>query len=106
VIVRKGRIQYFTEPHGELVDSLIERGVHRNVAKVLVFLESTPEATTRKIQYRTNLQQPYVCDATKYLIDKGWVKSYHESSSKRGRPMKVYHLVKPIAEIIENIEKK
>lgn len=104
--MRSEKVQYFTEKEEEFVNLLIAIGTKKNVATVLVFLASTSETTSRAIERGTDMRQPDVSIAMKYLMDQGWVKSRKNSSANKGRPMKVYVLVKPITEIMNAIEKE
>jgi predicted transcriptional regulator len=105
--MRQESIQYFTEKEEAFVNLLIEIGTKKNVAKVLVFLANTPEATSRAIERGTDMRQPEVSIAMKYLIDQGWIKSCESRPSEnKGRPMKVYELAKSITEIMGCIEKE
>jgi predicted transcriptional regulator len=104
--MRQESVQYFTEKEEELANLLIEIGTKKNVAKVLVFLANTPEATSRAIERGTDLRQPEVSLAMKYLLDQGWIRSQDTPSEKKGRPTKVYELAKPITEIMDFIEKE
>mgnify|MGYP001045596925 FL=1 len=64
-------IQLFTEKEEEFVNLLIEIGTRRNVAKMLVYLANIKEATSRDIERGTDLRQPEVSIAIKYLADQG-----------------------------------
>ena len=102
--MRQEIVQYLTEKEEEFANLLIELGTKKNVAMVLVFLANTPEATSREIERGTDLRQPELSLAMKYLMTQGWVRSRENSSANKGRPMKVYELAKPITEIMDNIE--
>jgi predicted transcriptional regulator len=78
----------------------------KNIAKVLVFLASTPEATSRAIERGIDLRQPEVSIAMKYLMDQGWIRSRVNPSERKGRPMKIYELAKLTTVIMDNIEKE
>lgn len=104
--MREESVQYFTEEEEEFANLLIEIGMKRHVAKVLVFLASTPEATSRTIDRGTDLRQPEVSMAMKYLMDQGWIRSRDNPSENKGRPMKVYELAKSITVIVDCIEKE
>jgi predicted transcriptional regulator len=104
--MKQESVQYFTEKEEEFANLLIEIGTKKNVATVLVFLASTPEATSRAIERGTDMRQPEVSIAMKYLIDQGWIRSRENSTKNKGRPMKVYELAKPITAIMDNIEKE
>ena len=64
---------------------LIEIGTSKNVAKMLVFLANTPEATSRDLERGTDMRQPEVSIAIKYLTDQGWIKS-REVPLRKERP--------------------
>jgi predicted transcriptional regulator len=104
--MRRENVQYFTEKEEEFVNLLIEIGTKKTIAKVLVFLASTPEATSRAIERGTDMRQPEVSMAMKYLMDQGWIRVRESHSENKGRPMKVYELAKPITVIVDCIEKK
>ncbi|MGA2917602.1 MarR family transcriptional regulator [Methanoregula sp.] len=104
--MKQESVQYFTEQEEEFANLLIEIGTKKNVATVLVFLASTPEATSRAIERGTDMRQPEVSIAMKYLIDQGWIRSRENSTKNKGRPMKVYELAKPITAIMDNIERE
>ena len=104
--MRQETVEYFTDKEEEFANLLIEIGTKRNVAKVLVFLSSTPEATSRAIERGTDMRQPEISMAMKYLMNREWIKNYESPSESKGRPMKVYELAKSITEIIECIERE
>jgi predicted transcriptional regulator len=102
--MRQESVQYFTDKEEEFVNLLIKIGTKKIVAKMLVFLASTPEATSRTIERGTDMRQPEVSMAMKSMIELGWIKSRETPSEKQGRPTKVYTLAKPFDEIINCIE--
>ncbi|MDO9325212.1 MAG: ArsR family transcriptional regulator [Methanoregula sp.] len=102
--MRTETVMYFTEKEEEFTDLLIKIGTRKNVAKVLVFLAKTPEASSRAIEWGTDLRQPEVSVAMRYLIGLNWIKSRESRVETRGRPMMVYGLAKPTHEIIDRIE--
>lgn len=75
-ISREGKIQDVNtateKATGILRDELI--GTKSNVAKVLVFLARTKKATSRAIELETDMRQPEVSIAMKYLVEQGWIK--------------------------------
>jgi predicted transcriptional regulator len=96
---------FSTKKEEEFVNLLIEIGTSKNVAKMLVFLANTPKATYRDLERGTDMRQPEVSIAIKYLTDQGWIKSREVPSKKKGRPMRNYSLAVPVKEIIAVIEK-
>ncbi len=104
--MRSENVLFFTEKEAEFANLLIEIGTKRNVAKVLVFLASTTEATSRAIERGTDLRQPEVSIAMRYLLDQSWIRSRESKAESKGRPVKIYELAKPIAEIMDSIERE
>jgi len=102
--MKQQNVMYFTDKEEEFVNLLIEIGTRKNVAKILVFLANTPEASARTIERGVDIRQPEVSVAMKSLTDMGWIRSRESSSERKGRPMKIYELAKPMNEIIEIIE--
>jgi predicted transcriptional regulator len=85
---------------------LIKIGTKRNVAKVLVFLAHTPEASSREIERGTDLRQPEVSIAMRYLAEQHWIASRDSKAENKGRPVKIYELSTSIDEIMDTIEKE
>ncbi len=100
-------VMYFTDQEVEFVHLLINIGIQRTVATVLVFLANTTGATSRDIERGTDLRQPEVSSAMKILTGRAWVKSHEiHRGHKGGRPSRVYKLAKPITGIMDCIEKE
>ncbi|MFA5236977.1 MAG: MarR family transcriptional regulator [Methanoregula sp.] len=98
------KVQYFTEKEAEFVDLLIGIGVSRTVAKVLVFLANTPEATSRDIERGADLRQPEVSIAMQYLKNQDWITARQVRTESIGRPQNVICLSRPVSDIIECIQ--
>lgn len=103
--MREEVVQYFSEKEEEFASLLMDIGTKRNVAKVLVYLINTKEATSRAIERGIDLRQPEVSLAIKYMAGQGWVKSDEIPSAKKGRPNKKYALAIPVKDIMASIEK-
>jgi predicted transcriptional regulator len=99
-------IMNFTEMEKEFAEILSEIGIKKKIAKVLAFLANTPEATSREIERETDLRQPDVSLAMKYLMKQGWITSRENKKDSKGHPIKIYELAKPINEIMDRIEKE
>lgn len=104
--MRAENVMYFTEKEEEFVNLLTEIGMKRIIAKVLVFLGNIPEATSHVIERGTDLRQPEVSIAINYMTERDWIKSRDDKPEGKGRPLKVYALSKPIADIMDVIEKE
>ncbi|MFA5332663.1 MAG: ArsR family transcriptional regulator [Methanoregula sp.] len=102
--MRTESVQYFTDKEEAFVNLLIEIGTKKNVAKMIVFLANVPEATSMDLERGTDLRQPEVSIAMKYLADQGWIKEREKTSESKDRPMKVYELAVPVMKIIRFIE--
>jgi predicted transcriptional regulator len=102
--MRQEKVMYFTQDEEEFANLLIKIGTKKNIARVLVFLAKTPEATSHTIENGTDLRQPEVSLAMGYLMDQGWIKSRECKGERKGRPMKMYTLTKPINEILDYVE--
>ncbi len=104
--MRMKEVQCFTEKEDEFANLLIEIGTKRNIAKVLVFLANAPEATSRDIERGTDLRQPEVSLAMRFLTDQGWITNRESKADSKGRPVKIYKLAQPITEIMDRIERE
>jgi predicted transcriptional regulator len=102
--MKQENVLYFTDKEEKFVNLLIEIGIKKNIAKVLVFLANTPESTSRAIERGADMRQPEVSVAMRYLMEQGWIKSRECSDKREGRPTKIYELAIPATEIMDRIE--
>ena len=102
--MRQKNVPHFTENDREFANLLIEIGTKKNIAKMLAFLASTPEATPRAIEHGIDMRRPEISRATKSLVELGWIRSRKSSSENEGRQKRIYELAKPITEIMDYIE--
>ncbi len=105
-MMRTKNVMYFTQEEENLANLLIRTGMKRNVARVLVYLAHNPEATSREIERGTDLRQPEVSLAMSALAGQKWVGNREVKAENKGRPVKIYHLLNPFAEIIDAIERE
>jgi predicted transcriptional regulator len=96
----------FTEREETITDILAGLGLKKNVARVIVYLSSTDEATSRMIERGTDLRQPEVSMAMRQLKASRWVTSTERKAESKGRPVKIYRLSYPIAAIMDSIEEE
>jgi predicted transcriptional regulator len=104
--MKRQTIHFFTEKEEEFANLLIEIGMKKNTAKVLVFLANITEATSRVIERGTDLRQPEVSIAIRYLDEQNWISSRVSKEESRGRRVRIYKLARPIREIVVFIENK
>jgi len=102
--MRSKNVMYFTQREEEFANLLIRIGIRRNMAKVLVYLAHTNEATSRDIERGTDLRQPEVSIAMAQMIEQRWVENRESKADNKGRPVKIYRLAMPINEIMDIIE--
>ena len=102
--MRSENVSFFTEKEEEFANLLIKIGIKKNIARILVYLANIPEATSHDIERGTDMRQPEVSIAMRYLMDKGWIRSRESSADSKGRPIKIYELAKPFNEIMDCIE--
>jgi predicted transcriptional regulator len=105
-LMKSKNVLYFTPREEEFADLLIRIGIRKNVAKVLVYLAHTPEATSREIERGTDLRQPEVSIAMAQLMERFWVESRENKAENKGRPVKIYRLSRPIGEVMDTIERE
>jgi predicted transcriptional regulator len=102
--MREEIVHFFTDKEEEFVSLLAQIGIQNRTARVLVFLANVPETTSLAIERGTDLRQPEVSMAMKYLKNRGWVSITESPSENKGRPKKVYRLAKPMTGILDIIE--
>ena len=102
--MRSENITFFTDKEEELTNLLIKIGIKKNIARILVFFANIPDATSHDIERGTDMRQPEVSIAMRYLMDKGWIRSRESSADSRSRQIKIYELAKPFNEIMDCIE--
>ena len=104
--MREENVQYFTETEEKFANLLIDIGMKKNIARLLVFFANTPEATSRQIERGVDIRQPEVSIAIRYLTEQNWIACNEIPSDRKGRPQKNYSLAIPLNDIITAIEKE
>jgi len=88
----------------EFASILMKVGLKRNVAKVLTYLASVAEATSREIEIGSDLRQPEVSIAMREIRKMDWISERDEKNPGKGRPYRIYKLNKSLHEIIDYLE--
>jgi len=104
--MRNEIVQYFSKKEESIAHLLIELGIHKNVAWVLVFFARTPEATSHDIEHGTGLRQPEISLAMRQMIERGWIACRGPLAGQMGRKKKVYELAMPLVRIVDSIEQE
>ncbi|MDY0386914.1 MAG: transcriptional regulator [Methanolobus sp.] len=96
-----------SEKEYEIVELLRKLDINRTVALTLACLSCGEEITSREIEKNSNLRQPEVSIAMRYLKDNNWVDIREEKKNEgKGRPVKLYRLVTPLEHIVHSIEQE
>ncbi|TGC06662.1 transcriptional regulator [Methanolobus halotolerans] len=105
--MREKKPHNMSEKEYEIVELLRKLDMNRPVALTLASLSSGDEITSREIEYISNLRQPEVSIAMRYLKENNWVEIREEKKTEgKGRPVKLYRLITPLEEIVRSIEQK
>ena len=100
-LMQRNKGQYFSEEEKEFVILLINLGMNKNAAILLVFLAGTSLTTFREIESGTDLCESEI-SSDEVPNDQGWIRTC--PSEKKGRLKKVYGLTKPVADIVQDTE--
>ena len=102
--VMKINAPYQNVEREEFASMLMKVGLKRNVAKVLTYLATVDEATSREIEMGSDLRQPEVSIAMREIRKLEWVSERDEKNPGKGRPYRIYKLNKSLPEIIGYLE--
>ncbi len=98
--VKKRNISYLDDNDEKLVQSLAAGGIREPAARVLVFLERHPGATSREIEQGTDMSQPQMSLILNYMKEQGWVMS----RGRRGRGHRQqFFLARPFGEFVGEV---
>jgi len=104
--MKKLTVPVLDEKDRNFVDSLVSIGLKRNVAKTLVYLSGVGETVSREIELGADLRQPEVSIVMRELKEEGWLEVQEIKKEGKGRPLKSYHLSKPLSDIIGILEER
>lgn len=105
--MREKKPSGMSEKEYEIVELLRKLDINRPVALTLACLSCGKEITSREIETNSNLRQPEVSIAMRYLNDNKWVEIREEKKTEgKGRPVKLYKLITPLDEIVQSIEQR
>lgn len=106
VALKRETAEVLDEDDLEAVRLLVELGVDRNEARLLVALAQSDEATARQLERAADLRQPQVSVAARALRRRGWVGMRKMQGEGRGRPRHVYRLDVPFGEVLDRVAAK
>ena len=85
---------------------MVALGIHRNAAKVFLYMAANGNTTSDELERVLELGQPSVSTAIKDLNGMGWLNTEYIMSDRKGRPRHKYSLSDCPSKIIEEIERK
>lgn len=88
----------------QIIDILSDVGLKSGEARVLVVLFKGYDLTSREVERISDLRQPEVSIAINQLIKRKWVFVTNHITEKKGRPVKVYSLLRAIDDILDEIK--
>ncbi|MGV8108288.1 MarR family transcriptional regulator [Methanospirillum sp.] len=89
----------------EIAEIFNDIGVKRNASRVLVLMIRGFDLTSREIERVCDIRQPEVSIALSDLENRKWVKKVGQKSENKGRPVLIYHLVKSVDDILDELKK-
>ena len=90
----------------QTITALLNAGMKRNSAKVLVFIALNSGTTSENVERAMRLRQPDVSVSVQELYENGWLGRVSVRGTGKGRPKYVYTLSKPFGAIIDEIAEK
>jgi predicted transcriptional regulator len=103
-----GLVPGMNDKETEIANLLGKLNLSKPISRTLACLSCENEITSREIEMKSQLRQPEVSIAMKYLRKKrGWIhcKEIKQNEGK-GRPVKLYHLMVPMEEIVDTLERE
>ena len=91
---------------GEIADLFRDIGMKKNCALVLVTLLQDTDLSSRDIERITDLRQPEVSLALTDLMRRKWVDVVRLITENKGRPVKIYHIMKKPEVILEELREE
>ena len=99
-------MRYLTGKAEEMIRYLSAAGVRLAAARVLVFLEHTPDATAREIEEGTAQRQPEISISLHQLMERGWVELRKKEQGHRRHKVRIFSLVRPFDTIVACIDQE
>ena len=97
--------QQLSDGEEEIAEIFNDIGVKRNASRVLVLMIRGFDLTSREIERFCDIRQPEVSIALTDLEKRKWVKKVGQKSENKGRPVLIYHLVKSVDDILDELKK-
>lgn len=88
----------------EVVQILVQLGLARNEARVVVYLAQVDEAVSRQVEQGADMRQPEVSTAMRELRRRGWVAKRDVKREGKGRPLHCYRLAVAFDAALDDLE--
>lgn len=88
----------------EIAEIFNDIGVKRNASRVLVLMIRGFDLTSQEIERVCDIRQPEVSIALNDLEKRKWVRKVGQKSENKGRPVLIYHLVKSVDDILDELK--
>ena len=86
-----------------IIELMRANGISKDIARILIELQTSDELTTKDIMERTGMAQPSVSIAIAWAYKREWVSLKIGRETRLGRPSYRYSLKKGFPEIIGEI---
>jgi len=101
------KVYYQLDPQDEKIAHVFANlGMPKNLAKTLMYIAQVDECRSSEIERGSNLRQPEVSIAMQHLQEKGWIEKRDLRKKGKGRPVHIYKLKAPLANIIKSFEQE
>jgi predicted transcriptional regulator len=87
----------------KLIELLTKIGLHRNLAKTIVYLSKVKRAKAKEIERHADLRQPEVSLTMKKLKELKWIREREVKKKGKGRPHKEYELIVDLKDIVREL---
>ena len=94
----------FSQGEEEIAELFWDIGLKKNTARVLVLLIRDIDLTSREMERVCDLRQPEVSIALTDLTKRKWIDVVRQIMENKGRPIKIYHMTKPLDDILEELK--
>jgi predicted transcriptional regulator len=104
--MRKKNLNQLNPQDEKIVHVFTDLGMPKNLAKTLMYISQADECRSSEIERGANLRQPEVSIAMQHLQERGWIERRDIKKKGKGRPVHIYKLKAPLANIIKSFEQE
>jgi predicted transcriptional regulator len=104
--MRRKNLNQLNPQDEKIVHVFTDLGMPKNLAKTLMYISQADECRSSEIERGANLRQPEVSIAMQHLQERGWIERRDIKKKGKGRPVHIYKLKAPLANIIKSFEQE